>query len=86
MVTPLKPQDIIPEILKIALGYLIFLEKRNGDIKGRGCSDGRPLRVYKSKLETLSPTVCPESIFIVCAMNAKENRHVAHVDIPGEFL
>ena len=87
VVTPLEPHDITPEVRKRALGYLMFLKKkRNGDIKGRGCADGRPQRVYKSKLETSSPTVCPESIFIGCAMNAKEKRDVAHVDIPRAFL
>ena len=70
-----------------ALGYLIFLkEKRNGDIKGRGCADGRPQRLFKSKEETSSPTAITESIFITGLIDAQENRDVAIVDIPGAFL
>ena len=65
IVRPIQPCDIAPELRKRALGYLMFLKrKRNGDIKGRGCPDGLPQRFYKSKLETSSPNVCPESIFI----------------------
>ena len=57
VVNPLKPKDITAEIKKKALGYLMFLkQKRNGAIKGRGCADGRPQCLYKSKAETSSPT------------------------------
>ena len=87
VVNPMMPNTIASEIRKRALGYLMFLKKkRNGDIKGRGCADGRPQRVYMSKSETSSPTVFTESIFIGSAMDAKEGRDVAHVDIPGAFL
>jgi hypothetical protein len=64
----------------------MFLKmKSNGDIKARGCADGRPQRIYKSKEETSSPTAAVESIFITTAMAAKEGRDVASVDIPGAF-
>ena len=87
IVSPINPTEITPEVRARALGYLMFLKQnRNGDIKGRGCADGLPERVYKSKLETSSPTVCTESVFIGCAMDAKEGRDVAHVDIPCAFL
>ena len=33
-----------------ALKYLMYLkEKRNGDIKGRGCADGRSQRIYTAQ-------------------------------------
>ena len=87
VVRPLLPEQITPDIKKRALGYLMFLKmKRTGEVKGRGCADGRPQRIYKDKLETSSPTVCTESVFIGSAMDAKEKRAVAHVDIPGAFL
>ena len=60
--------------------------KTNGEIKVRGCADGCPQHVNKTKEDTSSPTVAVESIFITCAMAAKENRDVATVDIPGSFL
>ena len=70
-----------------ALNYLMFLkEKRNGDIKGRGCADGRKQRVYKTKEETSSPTVTTESFFISATMDAAEGRDVAFVDVPGAFM
>ena len=87
VVKPILPNDVTADIRKRALGYLMFLKrKRSGDIKGRGCADGRPQRVYKTKMETSSPTVFTESIFIGSAMDAMEGRDVAHVDIPGAFL
>ena len=87
VVRPLKPSEITFDIKKKALGYLMFLKlKTNGEIKARGCADGRPQRVYKTKQETSSPTAAVESIFITCAMAAKEGRDVASADIPGAFL
>ena len=87
VVRPLLPNDITHDIKKNALAYLMFLKmKRNGDIKERGCADGRPQRIYKSKEETYSPTVATESIFITAMIDAQEGRDVAHVDIPGAFL
>lgn len=65
VVRPLTPTQITGDIRDKALGYLMFLkQKRNGDIKGRGCADGRPQRLYKSKSETSSPTATTESVFI----------------------
>ena len=47
VVNPLKPEDITPDIKKKALGYLMFFrQKRNGAIKGRGCANDRPQRLY----------------------------------------
>ena len=87
VVRPLLLNQTTPDIRERALGYLMFLKmKRTGEVKGRGCADGRPQRVYKDKWETSSPTVCTESVFIGSAMDSKEKRAVAHVDIPGAFL
>ena len=36
-----------------ALKYLMYLkEKRNGDVKGRGCADGRSQKLYTNKQDT----------------------------------
>ena len=87
VVKPLLPSEISPTVKATALGYLMFLKKkRNGIIKGRGCADGRPQRLYKSKDETSSPTACIESIFLTAIVDAHEERDVAVVDIPGAFL
>jgi hypothetical protein len=61
-------------------------QKRNGQIKGRGCADGRKQRVYKTKEETSSPTVSTEAMFLTAAINAKERRRVMSIDVPGAFM
>ena len=49
VVNPLRLYEITPEIRKKALGYPMFLKmKTNGEIKARGCADGRPQRIYKT--------------------------------------
>ena len=70
-----------------ALRYLMYLkEKRDGRIKGRGCADGRPQRLYTTKIESSSPTACLAALLLTCMIDAFENRDVATVDIPGAFL
>ena len=70
-----------------ALRYLMFLkEKRSGDVKGRGCADGRKQRLYKTKEETSSPTVSTEALFLTCIQDAFEARSVLICDIPGAFM
>ena len=87
VVKPLLPHQITQEIKMKALGYLMFKKKkRNGVIKGRGCVDGRPQQIYKTKKETFSPTVCKESIFISSVIDHIEKKDIVYVDIPGAFL
>jgi hypothetical protein len=61
-------------------------EKRDGRIKGRGCADGRPQRVYTTKAESSSPTTSLARLIMTCVIDAYEKRDVATVDIPGAFL
>ena len=70
-----------------ALKYLMYLkEKRDGRIKGRGCADGRPQRLYTNKADSSSPTASLAGVMMTCVIDAYENRDVATVDIPGAFL
>ena len=70
-----------------ALASLIFLkEKRDGTVKARACADGRKQRETTAEEEAASPTVSLESVFITCAIEAKERRDVAVMDLPGAFL
>ncbi|KAI2499082.1 Reverse transcriptase (RNA-dependent DNA polymerase) [Fragilaria crotonensis] len=70
-----------------SLQYLMFLkEKRNGIIKARGCADGRKQREFTTKEEASSPTVAIESVMLSCAIDARERRDVATVDLPGAFM
>ena len=85
-----EPRDastLSPAQKKNALGYLMFLkQKRSGQIKGRGCADGRKQRLHTPKDDASSPTVATESVLLSCVIDAKERRDVATVDIPGAFM
>ena len=65
---------------------MFILKKQCGRIKARGCADGRKQRSYMTKEETSSPTVATESLMLSCAIDARENRDVATVDIPVAFM
>lgn len=57
---------------RAALHYLMFLkQKRSGNIKGRGCADGRKQRTYMSKEESSSPTIATEAVFLIITIAAK---------------
>jgi Reverse transcriptase (RNA-dependent DNA polymerase) len=80
-------RELTREQKKRALRYLMFLkQKRCGLIKGRGCVDGRPQRLWKNKQDTTSPTLMIESLFLSCVMDAYEQRDVATIDIPSAFM
>ena len=87
VIEPVHYKDLTQEQRTLILPYLMFLkEKRTGQIKGRGCADGRKQRTVMSKEESSSPTVANESVLLTCTIDAFENRDVATVDIPGAFL
>jgi hypothetical protein len=73
---------------KAALQYLMFLkQKRDETIKRRGCADERKQRTHTTKEEASSPTVAIESVMLSwCVIDAKENRDVGTVDLPGAFM
>ena len=84
---PINEKDLSREQKSKALGYLMFLEqKRCGRIKGRGCADGRKQRVWTNKEEATSPTVSTEAVLLTSVIDAKEQREVMTVDIPGAFM
>jgi hypothetical protein len=85
--TPVSVNGLDDKSKQLALPYLMFLkQKRTGQIKGRGCADGRRQRIYSKKEDASSPTVAMESVFLTSLIEASENRDVATVDIPGAFL
>lgn len=57
-----------------------------GQVKGRGCADGRPQRQWTKKEDATSPTVSTESVMITSVIDAAEDREVAVVHIPGAFI
>jgi len=87
VIKPAAASELAAEDKKRSLRYLMYLkQKRCGRIKGRGCADGRKQRLYKTKEETSSPTVSTEALFLSCVIDAKENRKVMTIDIPGAFM
>ena len=62
------------------------MEKRDGTIKARQCTDGRKEQEHLAKEEATSPTVSTDAIFITSVIDAKDDRQVAVVDLPGAIL
>ena len=61
---PVSPKDITFKQKKNSLKAIIVLKKeRCGKLKGRTCADGRKQKLYKTKAETVSPTV--HTIFLL---------------------
>ena len=84
---PIPHESLSTDDRRQALPYLMFLkEKHSGQIKGRGCADGRRQRLYTSKEEASSPTVSIEAVILTSTIDAAKGRDVATVDIPNAFM
>jgi hypothetical protein len=81
---PKKASDLTNAQKRASLEYLMYLMQKR--FKARGCADGRKQRLYKTKQETLSPTVTTEALFITSTIDAEERLKVVTVDIPGAFM
>jgi len=65
---------------------MFLKERRDGSIKARGCADCRSDHEYTTKADTSSPTMSLKAMMMSCAIDAREGRHLAVMDIPGAFL
>ncbi len=66
---------------------LIFLrQKKNGAVKARSCANGNPQREHIAKEEAAASMITLELVFLTLTIDAKENREVVTIDIPGAFL
>ncbi len=86
---PIAADSLSNEEKKNALSSLIFLkEKQNGTIKLRSCANRSVQQSHVAKEEAASPTVALESIsiFVMSTIEARENREVGMINIPGAFL
>jgi hypothetical protein len=84
---PKRSADLTAEQRKESLGYLMFLKrKKKGDVKARGCADGRKQRAYTDKDEANAPTIATEAVFLTAVIDAMEARCVAVMDVPGAFM
>ena len=82
--TPIKYENI-EDKSKIIRSLLFLKRKRDGTLKARlvvvGCMQDR-----STSQDNSSPTFGTESLFLIAAIFAAENRHVVTVDIEGAFL
>jgi hypothetical protein len=65
--------------------HLFLKQKRDMTWKGRMVADGSQQDRILS-LDTSSPTVSTEALFLTAALDALEHRHVVTVDIEGAYL
>ena len=82
--TPIKYENI-QDKTKIIRSLLFLKRKRDGSLKARLVADGR-MQDRSTSQDNSSPTVATETLFLMAAIFAAENRHVATVDIEGAFL
>jgi hypothetical protein len=66
--------------------HMFLKQKWDRKIKGRTLDCGNKQRDYISKEDASSPTVATESVLLSCIIDAEEERYVAVVDIPNEFI
>ena len=84
---PINTNSLTPEERKRALESLLFLvEKKSGEVKARTVANGSAQRIWMDKEESSSPTVSTTGLFITLAVDAKEERDTATLDIPNAFI
>ena len=65
---------------------MFLTKKRDGTMKAWACADGRQQQEFTNKDNAASPTAMIELMFITTAIDAKEHRDVAIIDLPRAFL
>jgi len=84
---PKRKDERTGEDRQRALRYLMFIkEKRDGTVKARGCTDGRPQRECTEREQASSQTVSLKAMLMSCRIDTKERRYILVTDIPGAFL
>ena len=88
VVVPTDPDVLTPEEKKRALEAVnLIKEKRDGNIKGCTCANGKKQRRYVKQEEIISsPTVSLEIILTTLIIDAYEGRYVSISDVPGAYL
>ncbi len=61
-------------------------KKRCGKIKPRKVAGGNKQQKFMLKEDASLPTMATESVLLTCAIDAKEGRDVAIIDIPNAFI
>ena len=65
---------------------MFLTEKQDEAIKARVSAYRRKQRKFTNKTDATSPTAMIESIFIMAVIDAKEQRDVVIINLPGAFL
>ena len=65
---------------------MFLKEKWTSVIKGWGCANGQPQRLYTGKAESASSTILMESVLLTAVIEAQECQAVYMADIPGAFM
>jgi len=64
----------------------VLKEKRDGELKGRTCAEGRSQHGQYTKEQTASPTMSNDSAMLIMIVAAIEGQDVAMADVAGDFL
>ena len=65
---------------------MFLKQKKTGQVKGRGCADGRKQRVYYRQGRGDIANHRYRSCILTAVIDAMEGRCVAVMDVPGAFL
>ena len=60
------------ERCRVLKSFMYLKEKRDGNVKGRGCADKRSQQLYISKIKTSSSTAALAAIMLTCVNDAFE--------------
>jgi hypothetical protein len=65
---------------------MFLRENRDGAVKGRMVSNGKPTREWLSREDSASPTAALKSIMLTAVIDAHEERDVMTCDISNAFI
>jgi len=87
-VGPINPDLLSNEEKSMALEAVNLIKlKRDGNLKGRTCANGKKQRRFVKDGEIVSsPTVSLESIIVTLLVDAYEGRNVCIADVSGAYL
>ena len=84
---PVHRKELTVEQRKQILeSHMIVVQKKDGTVKAREVAGGIKQQDFVSKEDASSPTAATESVLLSCAIDAKEKRQTAVLDIPNAFI
>ena len=84
---PFHRRELTAEQRKQILeSHMFVVKKKDGTVKAREVAGGNKQQDFVSKEDASSPTAATESVSLSCAVDVKENREMAVLDIPNAFI